>query len=327
MSRMNYYGQPGQPGHYNQSGQPGEQYYQYYPPPPPTEPKYNPNAHQYSPPPVPPPSFSQSQSMGGGRAAIFFLLHFVAFIAVSVIALRNYAVLQRSGAKTGQDVTLNWSILWLLLVCVGIVIQTWVHVTTSGVFATYYFLAGTPEGVPSSPTLKSAKRASTTSFGSICLGSLLVAILQVIGALLRSAAQDTDNPFGAFCAACAAVLVGCIESLLQYFNFYAYTQVAIYGKSFWESAKDTWALVKDRGVDAIINDNLIGNVLVMGAFLVGIITALLSYLYTIIFELSFNRNGEFTPLIVFLGFIVGFQMLNIIGSVILSGTATTFLFT
>ncbi|CAG8657842.1 3272_t:CDS:10 [Funneliformis caledonium] len=480
---MNYYGQPGQPGHYNQSGQPGEQYYQYYPPPPPTDPKYDPNAHhQYSPHPVPPPSFSQSQSMGGGRAAIFFLLHFVAFIAMSVIALRNYAVLQRSGAKTGQDVTLNWSILWLLLVCVGIgfvlsiiylalahifprqfikgtfiisiifywgiaayffvmlyfsmailtailalfytlfwfwwrsmipfssvmlktvtditrkyksmilvsfgglfaetlfsiwwiftfiaayqiwypeacktrpgenlpaagggcengkliaiiiflifsyywtsqVIQTWVHVTTSGVFATYYFLAGTPEGVPSSPTLKSAKRASTTSFGSICLGSLLVAILQVIGALLRSAAQDTDNPFGAFCAACAAVLVGCIESLLQYFNFYAYTQVAIYGKSFWESAKDTWTLVKDRGVEAIINDNLIGNVLVMGAFLVGIITALLSYLYTIIFELSFNHNGEFTPLIVFLGFIVGFQMLNIIGSVILSGTATTF---
>jgi len=201
------------------------------------------------------------------------------------------------------------------------VIQTWVHVTTSGVFATYYFLEGTPGGVPSSPTLKSAKRASTTSFGSICFGSLIVAILQLIRSLLRMAAQDSDNPFAAFCAACAAVLVGIIESLLQYFNFYAYTQVAIYGKSFRESAKDTWKLIKDRGVEAIINDNLISNVLAMGAILVGIITALLSFIYI---NLLHRIEEGFTPLVVFLGFIVGFQMMTIMGSVILSGTATTF---
>ncbi|CAG8674952.1 7971_t:CDS:2 [Funneliformis mosseae] len=60
---------------------------------------------------------------------------------------------------------------------------------------------------------KSAKRASATSFASICLESFLVAILQDICALLRSVAQEIDNPFGAFFAACAAVLVSCIESL------------------------------------------------------------------------------------------------------------------
>src|ERR1700722_5569472 len=59
----------------------------------------------------------------------------------------------------------------------------------------------------------------------------------------------------------------------------------------------------------------------LGAILTGIITGLLSYLYIIIF----NRIGSgYIPLIVFLGFIVGFQMMTIMGSVILSGSATTF---
>jgi len=136
MSRMQQPSYGG--GHHN----PHPQYY----PPPPTEPKYNQkNNYQYPPPSypppsVPPPSFTQSQSMGGGVgnintntgtndkfnprpkyrdlwAAILFLLHFAAFIAISVISLRNYAVIQRSGV---QNVTLNWSTIWILLVCVGV---------------------------------------------------------------------------------------------------------------------------------------------------------------------------------------------------------------
>ncbi|CAG8482261.1 20974_t:CDS:10 [Dentiscutata erythropus] len=225
----------------------------------------------------------------------------------------------QTGPFTAIVIFLLFTYYW-----VSQVIQTFIHVTTSGVFASYYFLEGTPQGVPPSPTLNSAKRAATTSFGSICFGSLLVAILQVIRQLLRSLAQGTDNPLGAFFAACAAALVGYIDSLLEYFNFYAYTQVAIYGKSFCDAAKDTWTMIKDRGVEAIINDNLIGTVIMMGSFLVGMITALFGYLYTIIFHPSFNAGGGFTPLLVFLAFIIGFQMLSIIGSVIFSGAATTF---
>jgi hypothetical protein len=55
-----------------------------------------------------------------------------------------------------------------------------------------------------------------------------------------------------------------MEALLEYFNHYAFTQVAIYGKDFCTAAKDTWNLVKQRGMDAVINDNLIGNVLSSG---------------------------------------------------------------
>lgn len=40
--------------------------------------------------------------------------------------------------------------------------------------------------------------------------------------------------------------------------------MAIYGQAFVPTARRTWTLVKDRGIDAMINDNLIGNVLFMG---------------------------------------------------------------
>jgi len=67
-------------------------------------------------------------------------------------------------------------------------------------------------------------------------------------------------------------LAGIIEGLVEYFNHYAYTQVAIYGKDYISAAKDTWRLIKSHGIDIIINDNLIGNVLVMGSLLVGVVT-------------------------------------------------------
>jgi hypothetical protein len=34
--------------------------------------------------------------------------------------------------------------------------------------------------------------------------------------------------------------------------------LALYGKAYIPAAKDTWRLMKDRGIDALINDSLIG---------------------------------------------------------------------
>lgn len=104
--------------------------------------------------------------------------------------------------------------------------QNTVHVITSGVFATYYFM-GTPNQDGSvtvaqrNPTAASTKRALTTSFGSICFGSLIIALIQTVRALLRQAANESaseGNLVGAFLAICAECCLSCIEGLLQYFN-------------------------------------------------------------------------------------------------------------
>jgi len=103
------------------------------------------------------------------------------------------------------------------------VIKTIVHVTDSGVFAAFYFLEGTPQGTGSVPTLSSLKRACTTSFGSICFGSLIIAILNTIKAIFQAIASSDDGACG-FLAACFACLLSYIEALVEYFNHYAYVE-------------------------------------------------------------------------------------------------------
>lgn len=58
-------------------------------------------------------------------------------------------------------------------------------------------------------------RTVTTSFGSICFGSFLVAILQALRALANSARDNGDAQIFACIAEC---ILGCLASILEYFN-------------------------------------------------------------------------------------------------------------
>jgi hypothetical protein len=40
-------------------------------------------------------------------------------------------------------------------------------------------------------------------------------------------------------------------------NRYAYIQIALYGKPYIAAAKDTWRLFVDRGIDALVNDQIV----------------------------------------------------------------------
>jgi hypothetical protein len=195
-------------------------------------------------------------------------------------------------------------------------------VTVSGVAASYFFLEGTSM-MPSSPTVSSAKRALTTSFGSICYGSLIVAILKTIRYLLRQAAQENSAM-----AAFANCILGCIEGLVEFFNQYAFVHVAIYGKSFCDSAKDTWKMVKESGIDAIINDNLVGTVLGMGCLAVGAVAGTVTYGigYGFLRGVSVDTSVAWGYLvaIAIAAFFLGFLMMSVVTMVVESGTQTVF---
>ena len=71
-------------------------------------------------------------------------------------------------------------------------------------------------------------RATTTSFGSICFGSLLVAIIQTLRAMVESARADNDNgACGAFLLCIVDCLLRCLEDTLEYFNKFAYIYVGM----------------------------------------------------------------------------------------------------
>ncbi|RUS12904.1 plasma-membrane choline transporter-domain-containing protein, partial [Endogone sp. FLAS-F59071] len=85
-----------------------------------------------------------------------------------------------------------------------------VHTTIAGVFASYYFLGSGERN----PTLKSLRRALTTSFGSVCFGALFISLLNLIRALVSDAQGNVNNPCGAFVLCVVQCLLGCIQALL-----------------------------------------------------------------------------------------------------------------
>ncbi|KAJ3175434.1 putative choline transporter, neither null mutation nor overexpression affects choline transport [Geranomyces variabilis] len=212
------------------------------------------------------------------------------------------------------------------------VISNVVHVTVAGLFASYYFM-GQPGGaqgkvtIPmANPTAQSAKRALTTSFGSVCFGSLVIAILQTIRAILRMAQNDAasdGNLAGALCAACAGCCLGIIEDLIQYFNKWAFCQVAIYGTDYITAAKNTWALCKSRGVDAIINDQLIGSVLGVGGIVVSFICGFVAFLY-VRFSPNIPNDSAHYAVFIILAVFLGASEFFVLSNVIDSGSTATF---
>jgi len=196
------------------------------------------------------------------------------------------------------------------------VIGNTVHVTCSGTFATWYFLGGT-SSIQDNPTLKSFKRATTTSFGSICLGSLLIAVIQALRAMLNSSKSKSS-----FAGAVAACLLACIENIIRFFNKYAFTQVAIYGKPFCQAAKDTWNLLKERGVDTIVNDALASKVLTMIIFISAIICGVFGGIWGYLdHDLEVNWLYILTGIG---GFLIGIVLVGQVLFVIDSGVATIF---
>eukprot|EP01138_Halocafeteria_seosinensis_P012148 gb/GECG01012416.1/.p1 GENE.gb/GECG01012416.1/~~gb/GECG01012416.1/.p1 ORF type:complete len:416 (+),score=23.12 gb/GECG01012416.1/:1-1248(+) len=130
------------------------------------------------------------------------------------------------------------------------VIKNVVHTTVSGTVGTWW-----TQRDPDDPTWNAFKRASTKSFGSISLISLLIAIVKTMHYLASQAQREAEGPM-AFVWCIVRCIVHCLLRLLEYFSDYALVHVALYGKALVPAAKDTWNMFKERGWDAIINDSL-----------------------------------------------------------------------
>lgn len=121
-----------------------------------------------------------------------------------------------------------------------------IHVTISGVYGSWYFMGPNPDNFPKGATRGALKRAVTYSFGSISLGSLLVAIIQFMrqlcSAAQQSAAQD-NNLVGVVIFCCLQCLIGLLDWAVNFLNRYAFSYIALYGKPYVAAAKATWTYV------------------------------------------------------------------------------------
>lgn len=140
--------------------------------------------------------------------------------------------------------------------------------------ATWCFDKNEADHCCSSAVSASLFRSLTYSFGSICFGSLLQAIISVFRYLLESARNNRDRHDNA-CNTILLCILECLakllEDIIEYFNQWAYVFVGIYGYSYLESGRRVMELFRARGWTAIITDNLVGYVLGFTTFVVGLL--------------------------------------------------------
>jgi len=203
-----------------------------------------------------------------------------------------------------------------------------VHCTTAGAVASWW---------RSEPLHFDAEEASTSSFlttmlndfGSICLGSLFVALLKG----MRSATQffitqlrqykesygGSKNPLvsisatlGVFVASGLVHVLLAVEYLLEYFNRYAFTYVSLYGYSFTDASKAVLVLFKERGWDAIINDDVIDSVLFFWNITIGMLTMACGLIFGRYVGMSVVDDAVFCAISFAIGYAIGLISLKIV---------------
>ncbi|KAH8828438.1 plasma-membrane choline transporter-domain-containing protein [Flagelloscypha sp. PMI_526] len=219
---------------------------------------------------------------------------------------------------------LTFSFLWTSQVIGNVALAT----LAGGPYGTWYYFGPREMGqMPKHPTLSAFARASTLSLGSIAFGSLIVTILETIKIILQAIQHNASadgHPVEAILACCAACCVGCIEGLIEWFNRYAYIEIALYGKPYIPAAKDTWRLLVDRGIDALVNDSLVGMTLAWGGYAVGMLGSLFAYLYLRFTDPPYNSEGQYTAAILLYAFLIALQCSLTMSSAIEAGVSTIF---
>ncbi|CAO2039391.1 unnamed protein product [Urochloa humidicola] len=174
---------------------------------------------------------------------------------------------------------------WLLLIFsvslfwTGAVLSNTVHVIVSGtVFLVLIHGGPAAATMPPKPLLKSLQYAVTTSFGSICYGSLFTAAIRTLRWEIRGIRSKIGSNECLLC--CIDFLFHIVETLVRFFNKYAYVQIAVNGQSFNRSARDAWELFQSTGVEALVAYDCSGAILLMSTILGGLITGTCTGVWT-----------------------------------------------
>jgi len=244
------------------------------------------------------------------------------------------------------------------------VIKNVVHVTVAGTVGTWWFVPSADatveekevDGESSSSASRCCccsrtvggayLRSMTTSFGSICMGSLLVAIVEAAKNTVRSLRESEDG--GGIFLCLAECLLACLQDVLevssfvangwiglafvfalltlllffQYFNMWAFVFVGIYGYPFIESGKCVMELFKSRGWTTIITDQLAEGALGLVSLAVGLITGMVSLGIAAGRGMVFGDELGASAAAFFAGFIIGLVLTSTLLTLVSSALST-----
>ena len=190
-----------------------------------------------------------------------------------------------------------------------------IRVTTAGTVGTWWFVPGEASGCWSTALKDSFCRATTYSFGSICLGSLLIAVVRALRALAHQARQNEDMQLLYCLIEC---ILSCIEDIVEYFNKWAYVYVGLYGFGYIEAGRNVIELFKQKGWSVIITDDLNERVFLMLSVSVGILTGVICMLAAMLK----GEDNDALGIAFFVTFVIGFAFCRILMSVFGSAVDT-----
>ena len=158
------------------------------------------------------------------------------------------------------------------------ILQNTIQVTVAGVMGTWCFDKDDAASCCSPAVISSLYRSLTYSFGSICFGSLVQAIVTALRVIVENARNSRNNQTNQDCGALLICILDCIlsclEDIVEYFNQWAYVFVGIYGYSYLQSGKKVYELFLARGWTAIITNSLVSYVLGFFMLTIAIISGL-----------------------------------------------------
>lgn len=106
------------------------------------------------------------------------------------------------------------------------------------------------------------KASLSSSFGSICIGSLLCPLAHVVWNVVRWARRDESVLSRRFFASLRS---DAVEHFIRTYHKYSFVHIAGYSKPFYVAAHDAWQLIESRGVEAIVDDDPTSRLLLLGA--------------------------------------------------------------
>jgi len=264
------------------------------------------------------------------NAGVCVLAYGIAIVAMVWTVIWSLAVIGVSfkestcsgGSSTGDVCQLHMNAVSIVCLILSYfwtsqVLKNVLHVTVSGVIGTWWFYPQDALSVFSPAIIDSFRRATTYSFGSICMGSLLVAIIQTMEAIAKSARQNNRD----------GILLCIVECLLQmlariaiYFNKWAYCYVGLYGFDYISSGKKAMELFEARGWTTIITDDLVQRSLTLITIVISALSGIVGMVLSKAVGWSTSSGDD--GIVFFACFLIGFSVAQIFISVVVSAVDT-----
>ncbi|KMS93769.1 hypothetical protein BVRB_028150, partial [Beta vulgaris subsp. vulgaris] len=138
-----------------------------------------------------------------------------------------------------------------------------------------------------------------TRFGSICFGSLAIAIAQTLRILAQGSVQ-TGAP-GSCLAAC---IFGILEYSSNFVTRFAFSYVAVWGVDFCSAVEKTSTLLRTRAVDVFVNYNFTYVVVWASASIGGLFGVVIGSIFYFLIG-----GHSYIAMVVTLSYSIGFAMM------------------